>query len=129
MLDTTNAEAAAIAAPFNAPPTARSVLTKLLYEVEIEWLSADEAVATWFVIAREGDGAPVASLVTVEFEPADPGVGYFESYWHASGDAPKAVLDRVAEDASLRAVERYDDSRDADRDDGYRHSDRERWAL
>lgn len=92
---------------------------------EIVWLTADEAIVTWSF----ADGAHIAVAVTVEFEPRDRSVGIDESYWHAHGDAPKPVLDRIAEEASLRAVESYEERDDSDRDDGYRHSDHDGGGL
>jgi hypothetical protein len=89
-----------------------------VYIEDIEFLSDDEAIVSW-EFWQDGEGPFMYAVVQLEFEPADPSVGYWSSYWHASGDAPQGVLDEVAEAASLRAEDRYDDERD----------DRAAWAY
>lgn len=73
--------------------------------LETTWLTRTEARVFWQY--DHGDGAygvPTVCDVSVEIEPADPSVGYFEPYWYADGDAPQDVLDLVAEAASLRGA-------------------------
>lgn len=109
-MDTTNAastqEAAALAAPFNAPPSAQSLLPSAAALTEsIEWISKDEAVVTWTL---SDAGPPIVTLVTVELD----------EQWIADGDAPRAVLAKVEDEAA----DRLDYDEDVDRDDGFRYA-------
>ncbi len=132
-MDTTTApstplESAALTAPFNAPPSARSLLAAApATSIEdITWLDRETCVVTW--VYAEYESIPVAAVVSVDFEGADRSVGINESYFTADGDAPSSVLDAVAEEAMDRAIERHDAARDdaydcRERDDGYRYAD------
>lgn len=86
----------------------------------IDWLAPDEAIAVW----SYPSGAPCAVAVHIEYEPADPEVGYLYPQWSASGDAPLSVLDEVAFEASQREVER----RAAKRDDAYQYASESHFA-
>lgn len=120
----TPAEAADLAAPFQSPPSAATLLPSARPELEsIEWLGRDEAIVTW----RFADGPPIVVVVTVEYEPADRSVGIMSGGFIADGDAPRAVLDRVAEDASLRAVDEYEDAHEEYEPDDRRTYADERW--
>lgn len=90
---------------------------------EIDWLGRDEAIVTWSF----EHGPPITCAVTVEYEPADPSVGIMSGGFLAHGDAPRTVLDDVAEDAAHEHDVDDDYDRDEyddyDRDDGYRYAD------
>ncbi len=111
----------ALAAPFLPVPTAKTLLSGVPLVEEIAWLTADEAIVTWYF----DEGPHISVAVTVEFEPRDRSVGINESYFTADGDAPDSILDRVAEEAADRAIERFEEREsayDEDRDD-YRYAD------
>ncbi len=78
---------------------------------DVEHLGDGEYVVHWLWIES---GFPTASLVSTEFEPRDPSVGYFESYYYGSGDdVPKEVEEAAAEAESLRQVDLYDDAQES----------------
>lgn len=66
-------------------------------------------VATWSFV----DGGFIHdTLVSTEFEPKDPSVGYFSSYFYADGECPQQVLDKVAEEESFRMEDLHDSDED-----------------
>ncbi len=97
---------------------------------DMEWLDAETCVVVWSLLSLDERGEtlqtpPIVAVVTVEFSPADPSVGYMSAQWDAFGDAPDSILDRVAEEAADRAIERFEEREsayDEDRDD-YRYAD------
>lgn len=79
---------------------------------EVTWLDRETAVVEW---RFAHSGFATTSIVTVEFEGADPSVGLNGSYWYASSDGPAALDELVAEKAADRASDSYDE-RDCDED-------------
>ena len=72
----------------------------------LDWLTPTEAVASWRFAHSD---FPSTSLVSVELEGADRSVGINESYFTADSNGPVELDQLVAEAASLRAADEYDE--------------------
>lgn len=77
---------------------------------DVEHLGDGEYVVHWIWL---DSNFPTTSYVSTEFEPRDPSVGYFESYYFGTGDCPKEVEEAAAEAESLRQVDLYDDAQES----------------
>lgn len=80
---------------------------------EVEHLRDNEYIVHWSWL---DSSFPHTTLVPCEFEPKDPSVGYFESYFYGTGDCPNEVNEAAAEAASLRLADAWNDEQEWERE-------------
>ncbi len=80
----------------------------------INHIGGGEYIVTWVFVESL---FPITVSVTVDFEPADPSVGYMTASFNASGDAPYQVLEIVANEAMSRMEDAWEDAQERSNDD------------